>query len=224
MSKWLKTIENSQVTQAVKTKAGDWEGIVESKVHSASGKIQGLIYEEEEGAHRVSNYNWKRAMFKFRATLHHGIPGTPTVISFDPIQKIMAVGTSNGLVKIFGKPGVEVVVNQYEGSISHLCFVQNHGKLVIVHKGGTCEGVNLDSKRSIGSYVFKNTEVTCLEHVPNTEFVLVGLSTGNVHVISTANKLALSNYRISGRSSLQVDKSSGIAGLYYFLIINYKFY
>ena len=209
MSKWLNKLENSTTTQTLKTKAGDLEGTL----HNAGERFQGLMKEGEE-AHRVSKYNWKRAMFKFRATLHHGIPGGPTCIAYDPIQRLMAIGTDKGLVKVFGKPGVEVVVNQYEGSISHLCFANNRGKLVIVHKGGACEGVNLDSRRSIGSYVFKGADVTCLLHVPNTEFILVGLDTGNVHVLSTAGKLALSSYRVSGRSSLLVSKSSSVAGMF----------
>jgi syntaxin-binding protein 5 len=184
-------------------------GVLDKGVQTAQGKLQDLILTEE--AHRVSEFNWRRAMFKFRGTLHHGIPGAPTCLSFDPIQRLMAVGTEKGLVKLFGKPGVEVVVNQYEGSISHLCFLTNTGKLVLVHKGGSCEGVNVETRRSIGSYVFKGAEVTCLLHVPNTEFVCVGLSSGNVHVLSAAGKLAISSYRMSGRTNLST-KGSGVAG------------
>ena len=204
-SKW------QQTTTALKNKAGAIEGAIDKRVSTAQEKLSEFIYEEEEGAHRVSDYKWRRAMFQFRGTLHHGIPAGPTCIAFDPVQRLMAVGTDKGLVKLFGKPGVEVVVNQYAGSITHLCFLVNMGKLVLVHRGGSCEGVNLDSRRSIGSYVFKGAVVTCLVHVPNTDFVCVGLDTGHVHVLSAAGKLALSSYRISGRSALG-SKPSAVAG------------
>lgn len=211
--KWLNKLENSasNTTQALKTKAGDLEGTLDRTMQSATERFQNFIKEEHE-AHRVSKYNWRRNMFKFRGTLHHGIPGGPTAIAYDHLQRLMAIGTSKGLVKVFGKPGVEVVVNQYEGSISNLCFASNRGKLVIVHKGGTVEGVNLETRRSIGSYIFKGADVTCLHHIPNSDFILVGLSTGNMHVLCTANKIALSSYRISGRSSLLVSKTSYVAG------------
>lgn len=211
MSKWLNKIENSTATQALKTRAGDLEETFDRTVQNATERIQSFRKEGED-PHRVSKYNWRRNMFKFRGTLHHGIPGGPTAIAYDHVQRLMAIGTSKGLVKVFGKPGVEVVVNQYEGSISHLCFGSNRGKLVIVHKGGACEGVNLETRRSIGSYVFKGADVTCLHHIPNSDYILVGLTTGNVHILCTANKLALSSYRISGRSSLLVSKSSFVSG------------
>ena len=163
--------------------------------------------------HRVSDYEWKRKLFKFRATLHHGLPGNISAIAYDPIQKLLAVGTAAGLVKIFGKPSVEVVVNQYEGSISHLLFIGNSGKLLIVHKGSsTCELVNLDTKRALGTYVFTGTEVTALSQVADTSFVFVGLLNGNINVLNTATKLSISTYKISSRTQLNIRQGAAVSG------------
>jgi len=37
---------------------------------------------------------------RFRCTVHHGIPTQPTCISFDPVQRILAIGSEMGLVKV----------------------------------------------------------------------------------------------------------------------------
>jgi len=191
----------------IKTYAGDLENYTTRGVD----KITGLIIARDEGPHQVSDFPWRSSMFKFRATLHHGIPGSPSAIAFDCTQRMFAMGTARGLVKIFGKPGVEGVVNQYSSGISFLEFVNNSGKLIIVYNS-VCTGVNLDTRRSIGNYDFK-TEVCCIKQLASTPFIWVGLVTGNVHVLSVGNKIGACGYVISAKNHLELKQSTPVSAL-----------
>lgn len=39
--------------------------------------------------------------------MQHGFPHKPTALAFDPKDKLMAIGTHSGAIKVFGRPGVE---------------------------------------------------------------------------------------------------------------------
>ena len=38
----------------------------------------------------------------------HYSPNKPTALAFDPLQKIMAIGNRSGVVRLYGRPGVDV--------------------------------------------------------------------------------------------------------------------
>lgn len=44
--------------------------------------------------------------FLFQTT-QHGFPHKPSALSYDPKYKLLAIGTTTGGIKVFGKPGVE---------------------------------------------------------------------------------------------------------------------
>ena len=46
--------------------------------------------------------------FTAEFTLKHGFPNKPTALAFDPLQKIMAIGNRSGVVRLYGRPGVDV--------------------------------------------------------------------------------------------------------------------
>lgn len=49
----------------------------------------------------------QKELFAFRKTVQHGFPHKPTAVAFDPVQRLMAIGTQTGALKVFGQPGVE---------------------------------------------------------------------------------------------------------------------
>ncbi|KAG4070767.1 hypothetical protein HA402_010993 [Bradysia odoriphaga] len=49
----------------------------------------------------------QKELFAFRKTVQHGFPHKPTALAYDPKDKLMAIGTQSGAIKIFGRPGVE---------------------------------------------------------------------------------------------------------------------
>ena len=55
----------------------------------------------------VERQKLQKELFAFRKTVQHGFPHKPTAVAFDPVQKLMAIGTQTGALKVFGRPGVE---------------------------------------------------------------------------------------------------------------------
>lgn len=214
MSQWLK---NPQLAAQAEALRGNLEKGVSSTTKKLSSGVElarGAINEKVYGdtpAHRVSDYPWRPKMFNLRATLHHGVPGNPVAMAFDPVQRLLAVGTQQGLVKVFGKPGVEVVVNQYPSPIAHLQFAPNDGKLVIVHSGNVIEAVNLSSKRPIGGYALKQDTISCVASLPLSPFVFVGTKQGHVNVFNAANG-QMAMYAVSSRTQLDMRHPGCVTG------------
>lgn len=49
----------------------------------------------------------QKELFAYRKTAQHGFPHKPSALAFDSKSKLMAIGTQNGAIKVFGRPGVE---------------------------------------------------------------------------------------------------------------------
>ncbi|XP_034100987.1 lethal(2) giant larvae protein [Drosophila albomicans] len=50
----------------------------------------------------------QKELFAYRKTAQHGFPHKPSALAYDPISKLMAIGTQTGAIKVFGQPGVEL--------------------------------------------------------------------------------------------------------------------
>jgi hypothetical protein len=58
-------------------------------------KALGVSEEQENAEHSANNKH------TFEQLFHFGIPATATVLGFDSVQRLMAVGTSTGLLKVY---------------------------------------------------------------------------------------------------------------------------
>ncbi|EDV30787.1 uncharacterized protein Dana_GF14872, isoform A [Drosophila ananassae] len=50
----------------------------------------------------------QKDLFAYRKTAQHGFPHKPSALAYDPVSKLMAIGTQTGAIKVFGQPGVEL--------------------------------------------------------------------------------------------------------------------
>ncbi|XP_043655548.1 lethal(2) giant larvae protein isoform X1 [Drosophila teissieri] len=50
----------------------------------------------------------QKDLFAYRKTAQHGFPHKPSALAYDPVLKLMAIGTQSGALKVFGQPGVEL--------------------------------------------------------------------------------------------------------------------
>jgi len=68
-------------------------------------------------------------LFHFSKTVEHGFPNKASAIAFDKTLRLLAIGTSTGFLKIYGKPGVEISADHpTETCIQQLFFPSRAGK------------------------------------------------------------------------------------------------
>eukprot|EP01135_Chromosphaera_perkinsii_P005577 Nk52_evm2s353 gene=Nk52_evmTU2s353 len=134
--------------------------------------------------------------FELRKSIVHGIPPHPTALAYDPLQSLIAVGTDDGIVKIFGMPGVERSFKHEDGrSIMQLLFVEGEGILISV----TVDSVNywdLKSSEINLKHKLQFSENICFCHTPTQSFwMYVGTTRGNLFVVDV-NNFELSEYMV----------------------------
>ncbi|XP_023224869.1 syntaxin-binding protein 5-like [Centruroides sculpturatus] len=93
--------------------------------------------------------------FQVAKTLRHGFPFQPTAIAYDPVQRLLVVGTKNGSLRLFGRPGVD-------------CHVQHL----------------LDTAVIQISFLV-NERITCCHLPFQCKWLYIGTERGNVHVVNT---------------------------------------
>ncbi|CAH8315024.1 unnamed protein product [Eruca vesicaria subsp. sativa] len=118
-----------------------------------------------------------------RVVLHYGIPSGAHLFAYDPVQKILAVSTKDGRIKLFGKDQTQALLVSEEASISKfLEFVQNQGILLNVNSKNQIEVWDLEKKLMSHVHVF-TSEITSLRVMQHTPYFYVGDSSGNVSVL-----------------------------------------
>eukprot|EP00118_Oscarella_pearsei_P010319 m.62888 g.62888 ORF g.62888 m.62888 type:complete len:118 (+) comp35122_c0_seq4:281-634(+) len=66
------------------------------------------------------------ADFCLRKTVRHGLPNNPTALAIDPVQKIVAIGSKAGAIRMIGRPTVETYVeHEPEAEVQQLLFLVN---------------------------------------------------------------------------------------------------
>ncbi len=136
--------------------------------------------------------------FTSELTCRHGFPNKPTALAFDPLQKIMAIGNRAGVVRLYGKPGVDVEFrHEKETAVFKMIFVINTGQLLTATTDNT---VSLwDFKRRTPQRVQwlhlqrENITEICLEF--QDKWLYIGTDKGNVHILNMET-FTLSGYKI----------------------------
>lgn len=136
--------------------------------------------------------------FTAELTLRHGFPNKPTALAFDPLQKIMAIGNRSGIVRVYGKPGVDVEFrHEKETIIFQMIFVVNTGRLLTATADNV---ISLwDYKKKTPERVHwlhmhrENVTEICLEF--QDKWLYIGTDKGNVHILNMET-FTLSGYKI----------------------------
>ncbi|XP_053550669.1 lethal(2) giant larvae protein homolog 1 [Bombina bombina] len=89
----------------------------------------------------------KQDLFAFNKTVEHGFPNQPSSLAFDPILRIMAIGTKSGAVKIYGIPGVEFTgLHKDTATVTQLHFFPGQGRLICLLDDNTLHLWELQQK------------------------------------------------------------------------------
>ncbi|KAF2433713.1 hypothetical protein EJ08DRAFT_694198 [Tothia fuscella] len=113
----------------------------------------------------------------------YGINSQASVLAYDPVQSLLAVGTNDtkfgvGQIYVFGQKRVSVVFNlQRKASVKILQFCAD--KLLCIDSRHDLSIYSLETKRLISSYSLPGT-VTSMCSDPTLDYVLLGMQTGDV--------------------------------------------
>ncbi|XP_008573210.1 PREDICTED: syntaxin-binding protein 5 isoform X1 [Galeopterus variegatus] len=148
--------------------------------------------------------------FQLCKTVRHGFPYQPSALAFDPVQKILAVGTLTGALRLFGRPGVECYCQHDSGAaVIQLQFLINEGALVSALADDTLHLWNLRQKRPaiLHSLKFCRERVTFC-HLPfQSKWLYVGTERGNIHIVNVES-FTLSGYVIMWNKAIELSSKS----------------
>ncbi|KAL1788405.1 syntaxin-binding protein 5-like isoform X1, partial [Sigmodon hispidus] len=164
------------------------------------GGTAGLLREEIQES-LTSDY------FQICKTVRHGFPYQPTALAFDPVQKILAIGTRTGAIRILGRPGVDCYCQHESGAaVLQLQFLINEGALVSASSDDTLHLWNLRQKRPaiLHSLKFNRERITYC-HLPfQSKWLYVGTERGNTHIVNIESFI-LSGYVIMWNKAIELS-------------------
>ncbi|XP_023684674.1 syntaxin-binding protein 5-like isoform X11 [Paramormyrops kingsleyae] len=145
--------------------------------------------------------------FQICKTVRHGFPHQPTALAFDPVQKIIAIGSRTGGVRILGRPGVDCYCQHDSGAaVLQLQFLINEGALVTACADDTLHLWNLRQKRPAILHSLKfNRECITFCHLPfQSKWLYVGTERGNTHIVNIES-FVLSGYVIMWNKAIELS-------------------
>ncbi|XP_029042044.1 syntaxin-binding protein 5 isoform X6 [Osmia bicornis bicornis] len=154
--------------------------------------------------------NLRPEHFQVKKTFRHGFPHQPTAVAFDPVQKLLAIGTKSGSLRILGRPGVDAHV-KHEGctAVVQLQFLINEGALVSATADDTLHLWNFRQKipQVVQSIKFQRERITCI-HLPlQSKWLYVGTERGNIHVLHIET-FVLSGYVINWNKAIEISRKT----------------
>ncbi|XP_061480061.1 syntaxin-binding protein 5 isoform X5 [Rhineura floridana] len=153
--------------------------------------------------------------FQLCKTVRHGFPYQPSALAFDPVQKILAIGTQTGALRLFGRPGVECYCQHDSGAaVIQLQFLINEGALVSALADDTLHLWNLRQKRPAILHSLKfNRERITFCHLPfQSKWLYVGTERGNIHIVNVES-FSLSGYVIMWNKAIELFGSGTSSAL-----------
>ncbi|KAH9767136.1 V-SNARE coiled-coil domain-containing protein [Citrus sinensis] len=121
--------------------------------------------------------------FDPRVTLHYGIPSTASILAFDHVQSLLAIGTQDGRIKVIGGDNIEgLLVSPKQLAFKHLEFLQNQGFLVSISSGNEIQLWDLEARR-ITSTLPWESNITAFSVIFGTSYMYIGDEYGMVYVL-----------------------------------------
>ncbi|XP_017555400.1 syntaxin-binding protein 5 isoform X3 [Pygocentrus nattereri] len=148
--------------------------------------------------------------FQLCKTVRHGFPYQPSAMAFDPVQKILAIGTQNGALRLFGRAGVECYCQHESGSaVIQLQFLVNEGALVTALADDSLHLWNLRQKipAILHSLKFSRERITFC-HLPfQSKWLYIGTERGNIHIVNVES-FSLSGYVIMWNKAIELSSKT----------------
>ncbi|XP_019084500.1 PREDICTED: uncharacterized protein LOC104708556 [Camelina sativa] len=115
---------------------------------------------------------------------HCGIPSTASLLAFDPIQCLLAVGTLDGRIKVIGGDNIEAILASHKQlPFKNLEFMQNQGFLVSISNENEIQVWDLDLRQPASSLQWESN-ITAFAILHGTGYMYVGDEYGMVSVLN----------------------------------------
>uniref|UniRef100_A0A1A7YVY1 Syntaxin-binding protein 5-like n=1 Tax=Iconisemion striatum TaxID=60296 RepID=A0A1A7YVY1_9TELE len=145
--------------------------------------------------------------FQLCKTVRHGFPYQPSSMAFDPVQKILGIGTQTGALRLFGRAGVECYCQHESGAaVIQLQFLINEGALVSALADDSIHLWNLRQKipAILHSLKFNRERITYC-HLPfQSKWLYIGTERGNIHIVNVES-FTLSGYVIMWNKAIELS-------------------
>lgn len=174
------------------------------------------------GAHvNAERLKLQKELFEYNQTLFHGFLHRPSALAYDKKLNILALGTREGSLRLYGKSGVEFKTNiEHERKIDSIHFIENTSQLIVkcednsIHLYEIPNNLSADVNsnelilvKSFEHFVvdLENDErttsnrITCLNIHSSNSRILIATEDGNIHFLNT-KKFSLED------NSISVDK------------------
>eukprot|EP00268_Persea_americana_P061121 TRINITY_DN7687_c0_g1_i1.p1 TRINITY_DN7687_c0_g1~~TRINITY_DN7687_c0_g1_i1.p1 ORF type:complete len:1116 (-),score=226.71 TRINITY_DN7687_c0_g1_i1:399-3746(-) len=118
-----------------------------------------------------------------RIGLHYGIPSTASIMAFDPIQRLLAIGTLDGRIKVIGGDNIEgLFISPKQSPHKCLEFLHNQGYLISVSNENDIEVWDLELRRMAYSLQW-DANITAFSIIQGTCFMYIGDEHGLMSVV-----------------------------------------
>ncbi|CAK9173541.1 unnamed protein product [Ilex paraguariensis] len=118
-----------------------------------------------------------------RVSVHYGIPSTASILAFDPIQNLLAIGTLDGRIKVIGGDNIEgLLMSPKPLPFKNLEFLQNQGFLVSVSNENEIQIWDLENRR-IASHLQWESNITAFSVIYGSQYMYVGDEYGFLSVL-----------------------------------------
>ncbi|KAJ1381193.1 WD40/YVTN repeat-like-containing domain superfamily, partial [Sesbania bispinosa] len=152
--------------------------------------------------HKLQHGSLQTSELDPRIVIHYGIPSTASVLAFDPIQRLLAIGTLDGRLKVIGGDNIEgLLISPKQLPYKYLEFLQNQGHLVGVLNDNDIQVWNLENRSLICSLQWESN-ITAFSIISGSHFIYVGDEHGLFSVIkfeAEEAQLLTSSYHLSAK-------------------------
>lgn len=115
--------------------------------------------------------------------VHYGIPSTASIMAFDRIQRLLAIGTLDGRIKVIGGDNIEgLLISPKQLPYKHLEFLYNQGYLVSISNENDIQVWDLEH-RSVAYSLQWDTNITAFSIIQGTYFMYIGDDHGSMSVV-----------------------------------------
>ncbi|XP_037082478.1 syntaxin-binding protein 5-like [Pollicipes pollicipes] len=174
--------------------------------------LDGLLGSTPATARIEQEFQEKLTPQDFRAMniVRHGFPHQPTALAFDPVQKLLAIGTKTGSLRLLGRPGVDIHV-RHDGdpAVLQIAFLVNEGALVTACTDDTLNMWNIRQKipEVVHTLKFQRERTTCISLPLQSKWLYVGTEKGNVHIVNIES-FVVSGYIINWNKAIELSRKN----------------